>query len=301
MTSKNKAYNLFVGCLIVKFFLAGLGNWFSDFTLIEKAVIEADKLGFDGALMPDHYMWGQTPWMQRPDPNTTLETWIALTYLAGKTKQIKLGTLVTPIPFRPPSIMAKMVSTLDVLSGGRAVFGVGAGWSQVEFDGYSEWNEPKVRVDKTEEGLKLMINLWTQNEVSFKGDFYQAEKAVLEPKTVQQPYPPLLFGGRKHRMLRLAGKYGDIVFIPQFGESEPYAERKKIVMTAAKKAKRTNKVAFMEGSMMMMGAYNSEEFVKHVEAAKESGASYFLTSIPRTEKFIESIQSFARDVMPSFK
>ena len=221
----------------MKFFLAGLGNWFRDFTLIEKAVIEADKLGFDGALMPDHYMCGQTPWMQRSDPNTTLETWIALTYLAGKTKQIKLGTLVTPIPFRPPSIMAKMVSTLDVLSRGRVVFGVGAGWSQIEFDGYSEWNEPKVRVDKTEEGLKLMINLWTQNEVSFKGNFYQAEKAVLEPKPIQQPYPPLLFGGRKHRMLKLAGKYGDIVYIPQFGESEPYEERKKIVQTAAKKAK----------------------------------------------------------------
>ncbi len=284
----------------MKFYLAGLGNWFNDFTLIEKAVIEADKLGFDGAVMPDHYMWGQTEWMHRPDSNVTLETWIALTYLAGKTEQIKLGTLVTPIPFRPPSILAKMVSTLDVLSGGRAVFGVGAGWSQVEFDGYSEWDEPKVRVDKTEEGLKLMIDLWTQEEVSFKGDFYQAEKAVLEPKTVQQPYPPLLFGGRKHRMLRLAGKFGDIVYIPQFGESEPYGERKKIVMTAAKKANRQNKVAFMEGPMMM-GAYNSEESIKQVEMATESDAKYFLTSLPRNEKFIESIQSFAQDVIPSFK
>lgn len=102
-------------------------------------------------------------------------------------------------------------------------------------------------------------------------------------------------------MLRLAGKYGDIVYIPQFGESEPYAERKKIVMTAAKKAKRMNKVAFMEGPMMMMGTYNSEESIKQVEMAKESGAKYFLTSLPRNEKFIESIQSFARDVIPSFQ
>ncbi len=285
----------------MKFFLAGLGNWFKDYTLIEKAVIEADKLSFDGALMPDHYMWGQTEWMQRPDANTTLETWIALSYLAGKTEQIKLGTLVTPIPFRPPSLMAKMVSTLDVISNGRTIFGVGAGWSQVEFEGYSEWNEPKVRVDKTEEGLELMIKLWTQNEVSFKGRFYQAKNAVLDPKPVQKPYPPLLFGGRKQRMLRLAGKYGDIIFIPQFGESEPYAERKKIVVKAAKKAKRVNKIAFMEGPMMTIGVYNSEEFIRHVDAAKESGASYFLTSLPRNEKFIESIQLFARDIFPSFK
>jgi alkanesulfonate monooxygenase SsuD/methylene tetrahydromethanopterin reductase-like flavin-dependent oxidoreductase (luciferase family) len=285
----------------LKFFLGGLGNWSKDYALIENAVIEADKLGFDGALIPDHYMWGQTEWLRRPDSNTTLESWIALSYLAGKTTQVKLGTLVTPIPFRPPSIMAKMVSTLDVLSGGRTVFGVGAGWSQVEFDGYSEWNEPKVRVDKTAEGLELMIQLWTQAEVTFNGQFYHAKKAILEPKPIQQPYPPLLFGGRKHRMLRLAGKYGDIIFIPQFGESEPYAERKKIVVTAAKKANREHKLAFMEGPMMTMGTYNSEQFVKHVEAAKESGATYFLTSIPRSEQLIESIQSFARDVIPSFK
>ncbi len=64
-----------------------------------------------------------------------------------------------------------MVSTLDVISNGRVVLGVGAGWSQVEFEGYSEWNEAKIRVDKTAEGLDLVIKLWTKNEVSFKGDF----------------------------------------------------------------------------------------------------------------------------------
>jgi alkanesulfonate monooxygenase SsuD/methylene tetrahydromethanopterin reductase-like flavin-dependent oxidoreductase (luciferase family) len=73
--------------------------------------------------------------------------------LAAKTEKIRLGTLVTPIPFRPPSMLAKMVSTLDVISNGRTVFGIGAGWSQTEFEGYSSWDEPKIRVDKTIEGL----------------------------------------------------------------------------------------------------------------------------------------------------
>jgi len=285
----------------MKFYLAGLGNWFSDYPLIEKAVVEADKLGFDSVLMPDHYMWGKTEWMHRPDAYATLETWITLSYLAGKTEQIKLGTLVTPIPFRPPALMAKMVSTLDVISGGRVVFGVGAGWSQVEFEGYSEWNEPNVRVDKTEEGLNLMIKLWTKNEVTFQGEFYQATKAVLEPKPVQRPYPPLLFGGNKHRMLQLAGKYGNIIYIPPFEASEPYVERKKIVIAAAKKANRVNKITFMNGPMGTMGPYDSEEFVRLVESAAESGANYFLTSLPRNDKFIESINRFAEDVIPSFK
>ncbi|MFW9831135.1 MAG: LLM class flavin-dependent oxidoreductase [Candidatus Thorarchaeota archaeon] len=285
----------------MKFYLSGLGNWYSEYDLIEKAIIEADKQGFDGALMPDHYMWGKTEWLSRPDRNITLETWITISYLAGKTNQIKLGTLVTPIPFRPPSILAKMVSTLDVISNGRVVFGVGAGWSQVEFEAYSEWNDPKTRVDKTEEGLELMIQLWTQKKVSFEGNFYHENNAVLDPKPIQKPYPPLLFGGNKHRMLHLAGKFGDIIYIPPFEDSESYEERKKIVVMAAKKANREHKIAFMDGPMATREPYNSEEFFQYVESAKESGASYFLTALPRNEKILESIHSFAQDVIPSFK
>ncbi|MHA2255789.1 MAG: LLM class flavin-dependent oxidoreductase, partial [Candidatus Heimdallarchaeaceae archaeon] len=170
----------------MKFMIGGLGNWYNDFKSVSKMVLKADELGFEGALMPDHYMWGTMGGrMTRPDRFVTVDTWIALTYLAALTENIKLGTLVTPIPFRPPGIMAKMVSTLDVLSNGRVIFGVGAGWAQEEFDGYSEWNSPKVRVDKTEEGIELMTRLWTEDEVDFDGDYYKAIKAVIDPKTVQ--------------------------------------------------------------------------------------------------------------------
>ncbi len=174
-----------IGGNIVKFMLGGLGNWFNDFELVKKAVLEADQLGYDGALMPDHYMWGDMGgMMSRPDSYVTVETWITLTYLAAKTEQIHLGTMVTPIPFRPPGLLAKMISTLDVPSNGRVIAGIGAGWSQVEFEGYSEWNKSKIRVDKTYEGLKLMLELWTQDKVDFDGTFYKAKGAVLEPKPI---------------------------------------------------------------------------------------------------------------------
>ena len=133
----------------MEFILAIGGNWYSGWQDIKKAVPEADRLGFWGFVMPDHYMWGQNM-----GGDSTLDTWISLAYLASKTENIRLGTLVTPIPFRSPSILAKMISTLDTISQGRVVLGVGAGWSQAEFEGYSEWNEPKIRVDKTEEGLE---------------------------------------------------------------------------------------------------------------------------------------------------
>jgi alkanesulfonate monooxygenase SsuD/methylene tetrahydromethanopterin reductase-like flavin-dependent oxidoreductase (luciferase family) len=269
--------------------------------MIKEAVMEADKLGFDGALMPDHYMWGDVEWLKRPDKNSTLDTWVTLTYLAAKTESIRLGTLVTPIPFRSPSILAKMISTLDVLSTGRVVLGVGAGWSQVEFEGYTEWNEPKVRVDKTKEGVKLMIELWTQSKVTFDGKHFSAKAAVLEPKPIQKPYPPLLFGGRGDRMLKLAGRYADICYIPQFEGAEGYEERKDKVLKSAKKANRANKIAFMAGALSSWTPPDSKEYIKKVEAAIEEGVRYFLTSFPRNEEIIHSIRSFAQEIMPSFK
>ena len=127
----------------MEFFLK-LDNRFNDGKFVKDVVVEADGLGFHGFLMSDHYMW-QT---REPNDVTTLETWVTLTYLAGKTEQIRLGTQFTPIPFRHPAIFAKMLSTLDVLSNGRVILGVGAGWSQAEFEGYSEWGSPKVRVSR---------------------------------------------------------------------------------------------------------------------------------------------------------
>jgi len=288
----------------LKFFLSGLGNWFADLALIQGAVLEADRLGFDGAVIPDHYMWGEIEWHKRPDSNSTLESWIMLTYLAAKTDSIRLGTLVTPIPFRSPSMLAKMISTLDILSKGRVVMGVGAGWSQVEFEGYSEWNEPKIRVDKTKEGLELMIKLWTQKKVTFEGKYYRAKDAVLEPKPIQKPHPQLLFGGRGDRMLKLAGRYADICYIPQFrpgAKPEDYLEGKTKVLRTAGRVNRKNQITFMAGGMGSRGPYDSKEFFKRIEAAVERGASYFLTSFSRNEEIVGSMRRFAKEVMPSFK
>lgn len=285
----------------MRFMIGGLGNWYNDFEHSKNTVLEADKLGYYGALMPDHYMWGQMAHgpMSRPDANVTMETWITLAYLAGKTEQIHLGTLVTPIPFRPPGLLAKMISTLDVLSNGRVIAGIGAGWSQVEFEGYSEWNKSKMRVDKTIEGLKLMLELWTKDKVDFDGEFYTAKGAVLEPKPVQKPYPPLLFGSRGPRMLELSGIYGDIIYLPPFGNYDP-VEARKIVIQAAEKANRADNISFMGGSMMGQRITEMDEFMKAVESTKDAGDNYYVVSQPRDEPGLETIRTFAKEVMPSF-
>ncbi len=286
----------------LKFILGGLGNWYEDFELVKNAILEADKLGFDGAVMPDHYMWGQIQGgpMSRPDSNVTMETWITLAWLAGKTEKIHLGSMVTPIPFRPPGLFAKMISTLDILSNGRVIAGIGAGWSQVEFEGYSEWNRSKMRVDKTHEGLELILELWTEDKVDFDGKFYKAKGAVLEPKPIQKPYPKLLFGSRGDRMLALSGTYGDIIFLPPFGDYDPVEARKKVI-AAAEKANRVDKIGFMSGSMMGQRITDPDELLKAVESAKDAGDKYYLVSLPRDETGLDTIRKIATDVLPSFQ
>lgn len=291
----------------MKFFIT-TGNRYGDGTFITEIAIEAERLGFYGVLMSDHYMWGS----RSVRDVTTLESWITLTYLAAKTEHIRLGTQFTPIPRPPPAMLAKMLSTLDVLSNGRVQLGVGAGWSQAEFEGYSEWNEPKIRVDKTKEGLELILKLWTEDEVTFNGKYYQAKRAVLEPKPVQKPYPTLYVSGRprSYRMLRLAGRYADIYnMMPtgaqreEFSEEEIGKEIKKgrdIVMEAAKKADRADKIAFAMGSRRT-SQYEPKQYLRDVESAVELGAAYYITSLPRNKDFIKSMKSFAKDILPSFK
>ena len=98
---------------------------------IASVAAAAEAKGFHSLLVWDHYMLPQGP--------DTLDAWTILAYVAGATSTIRLGTVVTPIPFRPPAQLAKIVASLDVLSSGRAILGVGAGWHQPEFDGFSKW------------------------------------------------------------------------------------------------------------------------------------------------------------------
>ncbi len=119
--------------------------------------------------------------------DSTLDTWQMLTFLSAKTETIRLGTWVTPIPLRPPGLLAKTVSTLDLLSQGRILLGVGAGVTQRMFEAYAQWDPPSSRVEKTREGIELILRLWREKKVDYDGRYYKAKGAILEPKPVQKP------------------------------------------------------------------------------------------------------------------
>ncbi len=281
----------------MRFILSGLGNWYDGWNLTDQAVRLADKLGFWGAVIPDHYMWAEA--FGQPQKDSTVESWIALTYLAAKTQNIRLGTIVTPIPFRPPAMLAKMVSTMDVLSSGRAVLGVGAGWSQTEFEGYSTWDDPKTRVDKTKEGVELILQLWQKPQVDFKGKYYNAKGAILDPKPVQKPHPPLMFGGVGTRMLRLAGQYSDICHIPPWIHVSMEKARS-IVKQEARRFHREDKIAFAAGSVANRDQkFDLKAAEQDVEKAAKDGALYYIAPLQRTD-YLDNLKEFAKRILPSY-
>jgi len=282
----------------LRFILSGLGNWYNGWSLTDQAVQLADKLGFWGAVIPDHYMWAEAYGQQQKD--STVESWVALTYLAAKTQKVKLGTIVTPIPFRPPAMLAKMVSTMDVLSSGRAVLGVGAGWSQTEFEGYSTWDDPKTRVDKTQEGVELILQLWEKPQVDFKGKYYHAMGAILDPKPVQKPHPPLMFGGVGTRMLRLAGQYADICHVPPWVHV-PTEKARLIVKQEARRFHREDKIEFAAGSVANRDQqkFDLKTVVQDIEKAAKDGALYYIAPLHRSG-YLDNLKEFAKNIIPSY-
>src|SRR5579862_3481153 len=142
----------------MKFGLAADGD--STPAILQEIASKGEELNFDCFLVTDHFTKG------------SLDAWTFLPFLAGRTTRIRLGTCVTPIPFRPPGVLAKMTATLDYLSNGRTILGAGIGWNKPEFEGFSRWLETADRVKATQEGLELITKLWTEEEpVSFEGEF----------------------------------------------------------------------------------------------------------------------------------
>ena len=172
-----------------------------DYATLRKVVLECDRLGFDSVWVYDHLQFTYGP---------TLECWTVLAALAEATHNIRIGTLVTCNSFRYPSLLAKMAATVDMISNGRLNFGIGAGWDEVEAAAYGiPFPRAGIRVEMLDEALQIIKGLWTQDEVIFKGKYYQLDKAVSLPRPVQKPYPPILIAGGGDKMLRLIAKHAN--------------------------------------------------------------------------------------------
>ena len=138
-----------------------------------------------------------------------LEGWTTLVALAQATRRVRLGTLVTGIHYRHPAVLANMVSTLDIISGGRLELGIGAGWNEQESGAYGiELGTPRQRSDRLEEACEVLVGLLSSEATTFQGEYYQLTDARNEPKGVQRPHPPICIGGSgERRTLRTAARF----------------------------------------------------------------------------------------------
>ena len=163
------------------------------FRVARDLAVEAENLGFDSVWLMDHLF--QIP-VVAPETDPLLECWTGLSALAASTERVRLGTLVSAVGFRGPSLLAKVTSSLDVISNGRLIVGLGAGWCDWEHRAYGlEFPPTPVRLQRLEEEIEILKRMWTEERASFAGRHYSIEGAVNSPKPVQQPHPPILIGG----------------------------------------------------------------------------------------------------------
>jgi probable F420-dependent oxidoreductase len=210
-------------------------KYFLDITL------EAERLGFESVWLPEHLVL--TARMSRsphpgethpPVPPTTpvFDAFAYLAFLAARTERLRLGTHVYNIGLRHPFVSARAVQTLDIVSGGRVEFGIGASWLE------EEWVAAELdfatRGRRVDEAIEVCKRLWTEPEVSHHGEFFSFDGVVFEPKCVQQPWPPILVGGESGPALRRAARHGDgwIGMINDFETGRRHIERLRELLDA---------------------------------------------------------------------
>ncbi len=169
---------------------------------------QAERAGFYSLWVMDHFFQIQT--MGQPEQEM-LEGWSALAFAAGRTNHIRLGTLVTGVTYRYPGLLVKTATTLDVLSQGRAYFGVGAAWNEQEHKGLGVPFPPTTeRFERLEEMLQIALQMWSGEDKPFNGKHYQLERPLNSPNSIQRPHPPIMVGGGgEQKTLRMVAQYAD--------------------------------------------------------------------------------------------
>lgn len=165
----------------------------------------AEELGFDHAWLVDHLVD-----TDGPPEHGCHEGWTLLAALAARTSRIRLGVLVSSNTFRHPALLLKEAVTVDHISGGRLILGLGTGWHEGEHRRFGiDLPAPAERVDRFEEAIQVISLLMEQGQLTFTGRFYRLDDARLEPKQLQQPRIPILIAAHRPRMLRIAARYAD--------------------------------------------------------------------------------------------
>jgi len=301
-----------------------------DYSALKRFWVEADRLGYHSAVLYDHF-YSMSP----PRTKDNLEAWTTVAVLASETENLRIGHLVLCNSYRHPSLLAKMASTLDVLSGGRLEFGIGAGWYEEEYREYGfPFPRASVRIRQLNESLQIIRKMWTEDRATFRGKHYTIVDAICNPKPSQKPHPPILIGGGGEKLtLRVVARHADIwnfgwdMDPKGFGErvelleahcdsvgrdpeeiekshnkmifiSEDEAKAQRMVRDRAKRIG----IALEEYRRRLEHAAvgTPEACIENLEMYRDVGVTYFFLTFPNVRD-LEPLRLFARKVMPAFR
>lgn len=167
----------------------------------------AEELGFDSIWVYDHFH--NVP---IPAHEAVFECWTTMAAISQRTSRIRLGQMVGCNSYRNPGLLAKITSTIDVISGGRLEWGIGAGWYENEYRGYGfEFPKPSARIGMLRETVEIVKSMWTATETNYEGKYYKMSRANCDPKPLQDPRPPIWIGGGGEQLtLRVVAEHADV-------------------------------------------------------------------------------------------
>ncbi|HEY6115733.1 MAG TPA: LLM class F420-dependent oxidoreductase [Candidatus Dormibacteraeota bacterium] len=186
--------------------LADVPDPVEKYETMSRCAVEAERAGYDAIFVYDHFHT-----VPDPQPESVFECWTSMAGLARDTRTIRLGQMVTCNSYRSPSLLAKMASCIDVMSHGRLILGIGAGWYEHEYLAYGyEYPDAPERLSMLREALQIVKAMWTEGEPRFQGRRYSIRGPINEPRPVQKPHPPIWIGGQGEKVtLKLVAQYGD--------------------------------------------------------------------------------------------
>lgn len=257
---------------------------------------EAESLGFDTVWVTDHFITGDEPGQ---DLEPIYEAWTVIAGLAMATSSIRLGVMVTGNTYRNPALLAKQAVTVDHISNGRLILGVGAGWWEREHAAYGyDFPGKRELVDRFEEALEIMTRLQEDERATVKGRYYWVDDAPFEPKPIQRPHIPLLVGASGPRMLRLTATYAD-----EWNTRGPVAEvtpRLQALDEACREVGRDPR-DILRSIWPWGDPWTSLDDVRQlIDDYRAVGFNEIVFTWPGDEN-VEVMRAFARDVMPDLR
>ena len=285
---------------------------------IKRMAIEAEELGYDHIWVVDHIVVPYPSKWYSDYGATFYETFSTLGFVIPITKRVQIGTSITVLTYRHPLLLAKLFSTVDQLSDGRIIAGVGIGSFQEEFQALQV--PYKTRGKMANETLEIMKQAWTtKGALNFSGDYWQFQNTQFEPRPIQKPHPPIYVAGNSKAGIRRAVEFGEAYHpgIASPSEIRTILNNMKEECEAYGRDPKTLKLSLISGLKLMTSPYESSHIVgtedevsKRLDALQELGVDsvvfHTFTYTPEVKKenedsIMKSISTFAKNIMPKFQ